>query len=747
MTVSKGGEVEGSGLARHGVRFLISGMESLGFFELRTDRDRIGDFVLGRAVAGAIGGRYRFFGLLPRRLRGARKEHVAAEANLLWLDIDSRDALGQLYVFERLGMPPSAVVDSGGGYWVYWKLDTLVATDQVEEWNRRLVAYAAPKISGVDVGCWNRNRTARLVGAVHEDSGVTAHFVAEECTWETLSAPVVEWALSKVPLPRQDIQIAPGPKRTISVDRYREQVASIYNRFRWYLEDTTEEDVHAQGQSRYKIEFAIVCCLIEEADCSDAEIRSLFDEWEPLKHAARKAVARTNPYEYLDLTIGNARKQVVPGSRPGQGKAKRAWNPVDRWNALRIVAEAELADAPLKVGAACDAIVAEHPGTTFRTAENALIQLEKSGYIDKLPDPNARGKLVVMTDKAWELYYQDGYRRGWHFLEPIRPSESGVKLGRFLTRGSRRRPETLPLETEFETTAEAEQIGTTQTPEEGEEGTEAEIEEEGDNFPFCGYRGEHFGLPETYGYEGSRYLRHAAADLPDERLEAVLEREWIDDWYRLSFLGHKTTRLIQFITDWGARVPNLLFYEQLQVGVDEYPTSDAGLAGYMQIFRSFISQRDPQLGGTAAYDPIAQGSWVGWNGKPRKVTPWPFTFGLALELTPEMTPVERRVVDRSGEETVLPCFGMVIERDWVFWRSLKRSLTEHELARLDKVVLRVSRSGTQGAHHFQFEIARDAIEFTPPSAAEIDLEEVLDELSSEQRLDTYINTLPPGHRL
>jgi hypothetical protein len=739
--MSAGGEFDRR-LAVHGLSFLVSGMESLGFFELHVERASRGDFLPGTRVGSVVGREWRYISVLPRRVQGGRKEHVVERANVLWMDVDDRGALGYLHVFEKIGLPPSAVVDSGGGFWLYWKLSELVPVDQIEEWNKKLIVLAGDRMPGVDKACWARNRMARLVGTKHEETGIVANFVdlhseyvvEQHSPWTRYAAEEIEKALSRVKLPAE-VEVVVEP-RVIAASDYSDQVWSVYNRFRWYFEVATEEEVNARGRARAGIEFAIVCELIECADSTDAEIRALFDEWQPLKHVARKKTVKGNPYGYLDQTIRNARKKAEPGSKSHllSGK-KRKWNPVDRWEALWIVAEAEQAGEPMVVGEACAAILRQFPEATHRTAENALIQLKRSGYIDKLRKPGGPEKFVVLTADGWEFLLQEGFQRGIHRLTPLKPVGPDRSHHRLLTQKTYLSRSKVPEHGGSETYASTVDVSLVG---EGEVGIELSS---------CGLDREHFG--KVFGYGSSRYLRHAGWEEPDGKLQTILDRSWIDDWYRLTFLGHPATRIIQFTTDWDERTPELLFYEQLRVGIDEYPTDHPGVVGFEPVFRSFISQRDPQLGGRKAHDPIADGVWVGWNGMPRALTPRPFTFGLALQLTEKFEPMTRLVVNEDRQEIELPRYGLVIERDWkgVFWGSLAETVKTLDTTKLTEVVLRVSRSGPKGGHKFEFEIIGDAIDFAPPEEAKIDMEEVLTELASEERLSTYISTLPPGFSL
>ena len=79
-------------------------------------------------------------------------------------------------------------------------------------------------------------------------------------------------------------------------------------RFRWYLSgDLDVNALHAQGKKRFSIEVALVreLCAVE---CSDADIRRIFDEVKPHKHEERKRASPGNRYGYLNLLLHYARQ-------------------------------------------------------------------------------------------------------------------------------------------------------------------------------------------------------------------------------------------------------------------------------------------------------------------------------------------------------------------------------------------------------------------------------------------------------
>lgn len=720
-----------------GLTFLSDGMRDLGLYELRTRRDRVGDFLPGVALPSVVGGKWRYFSLLPRVREGSRKRDVVSQGNLLWLDVDSRDALGNIGCFEdHLGLAPSAVVDSGGGFWFYWKLNELVPSLTLERWNERLNNFARGRLPAVDEGCWNCNRTARLVGTVHEETGIEAHFVSEASTWERHDPSSVERVLPELPAVSPAPEVSRFRRRPLGNDR--DEVQQVYRRFRWYLDDPpTEEEIHAKGQARHAIEFALALALIEDAECSDEEVRALFDQWLPLKHLERVTKARVKPDDYVIRTIKRARAKANPARAKKRRRTKRTYRQVDRFQVLALLEDAEDAGAPLLVKDACARIM--ESGCTQTTAENVLSQLEKSRprLITKRKNPDGRGKQVLVTEKARELLAQEGFQRGFQFLAPIHAKDDGTSTGRFLRRSHQTSSVEVPEETD-----QTEPSTPSQSLYENEEAGEVEIGE----VDLSSYvsNGKHLG------FATSRFIRHAGWDCPDEQLQTLLKRNWIDDWFRISFEGAKRTRLIQFVTSWDEAVAKVSFYHQLYIWGAPYPTDDPRVIGAMSVFRSFVSQRDPRVEDGLASDPIADREWRSFTGEWIRLRPQPWSFGLAIELTETGAPKTHTVVDRSRRELTCPCFGLIVERDWAgrrgatFWASLRGFCSKNGVD-LTSVVLRVTRSGAKGRHKFSFEVAGDAIAFEPPPETLIDLDVVLTELASEERLQKYVAPLSYDH--
>jgi len=378
------------------------------------------------------------------------------------------------------------------------------------------------------------------------------------------------------------------------------------------------------------------------------------------------------------LTIKNARKKADPERAQKRRRVdKRAYTQVDRVLVLDLLAEAEDEGQPLLVKEACERI--SESGCTLRTAESILSQLKQAELIDKVKKSKGREKQIFLTAKGSGFLAQKGIRRGTIFLPPIHPSENGRSLGRVL-----KRPYTQPEEVSEQQVERAAQgadrdegrfeLCTAETP----PIEESSLPSFWASVPFDG----------EYDYARTRFIRHAGWDYPEGKLHLVLKQNWIDDWYRISFQGRRRTRLIQFTTDWEDLAERALFHDQLCVGGAPYvsdfdgdpelrlPQADGTphVSTGMPVYRSFISQRTLDRGAT---DPIAELGWKTYSGKWVPFRPRPCTFGLAVELSKDGIPATRQVVDDDWNELTLPCYGLVVEPDWVdrsgrptFWPSL-----------------------------------------------------------------------------
>jgi hypothetical protein len=106
-----------------------------------------------------------FIGLLPREQAGKGTGDFVAFGRVVWADLDAKDYAGgkgeAKQKIKALKVAPSAVVESGGGYHIYYFLNEPTAPDTIETINKRLASSL-----GAD-HCHDRARVLRLPLSYH----------------------------------------------------------------------------------------------------------------------------------------------------------------------------------------------------------------------------------------------------------------------------------------------------------------------------------------------------------------------------------------------------------------------------------------------------------------------------------------------------------------------------------------------------------------------------------------------------
>lgn len=116
-----------------------------------------------------------FAGVLPRSEKGRGTADSVESGGILWADIDdkdhngSRDAVWSLV--RGLPVPPSVVVQSGGGLHLYFFLNTEYPADEIAEMNERI----AKKCGGDS--CHDKARILRLPTSFHQKKPENVQFV------------------------------------------------------------------------------------------------------------------------------------------------------------------------------------------------------------------------------------------------------------------------------------------------------------------------------------------------------------------------------------------------------------------------------------------------------------------------------------------------------------------------------------------------------------------------------------------
>ena len=118
--------------------------------------DRVPDWAQSQGYAA-------FYGVLPRRERGSGKKSDILPGRVIWADLDFKDYDDgwdeARELLSRLRLEPSALVETGHGFHVYWLLAELVAPDVLERAAQKV--QAALKADR----CHNADRLMRLPGS------------------------------------------------------------------------------------------------------------------------------------------------------------------------------------------------------------------------------------------------------------------------------------------------------------------------------------------------------------------------------------------------------------------------------------------------------------------------------------------------------------------------------------------------------------------------------------------------------
>ncbi len=147
------------------IRLLWGGYGEGVFFDIRPHPSTI-EYEKDLESAVEIAKESRFIGILPKRFEGSKTRDVVLKGNVVWVDIDSPNALGLIDSKLRpRGLVPTVVMSSGHGYWFFWKLTNLSSVAVIENINRGLSA-----VLGGD-SCHDRTRICRVPGSVNTKYG------------------------------------------------------------------------------------------------------------------------------------------------------------------------------------------------------------------------------------------------------------------------------------------------------------------------------------------------------------------------------------------------------------------------------------------------------------------------------------------------------------------------------------------------------------------------------------------------
>lgn len=326
---------------------------------------------------------YRCFGPILRSRPASTKDAVAPMANVLWADIDDRDAAN--LIDERLrrglGIEPSLIVDSGNkGFWAYLKLDRLIPSGEIEVLNKRLALL----LEGDHVG--NRDRLARLPGSIHPDSGRRAEIVdiaatihAPEELSEVLPAldrlrpSTLEYQPEEI-----DRGMSPRPDPFFS-DELREYIARRPKR--------------GEGWDRSAVEYKIFYILVQKG-WTDQEIIDFANRKSLPRHVQDRM--RLGDYRWTLRSIRKARE--YSSSRPPSTSYIHTpmCNKIRRYGCLDLlIFLKEISGLTVKEAIGKAQSVFE---VSERTVYDALRRLEDADYIRR--EVEGRRRRIRLTDKG-----------------------------------------------------------------------------------------------------------------------------------------------------------------------------------------------------------------------------------------------------------------------------------------------------------------------------------------------------------
>ncbi len=391
------------------IRLLWGGYGEEVFFEIRPRVSTIKyETDLERAVE--IAKESSFIGILPRRREGSKSHDVVLKGNVVWVDIDSPNALGLIDSKLRpLGLVPTIVMSSGHGYWLYWKLVDLSSPSVIENINRGLSA-----VLGGDA-CHDRTRICRVPGSFNTKYGEKRPVEIIEINEELLYYPLSFRAV----LPRKK----KAPAQVVNLKGSTSQEDDRITRFERTDPDWTgKEDLAAYvkgevpaGADRSQIEFRIAS-ILTYAGWSRGEIRGYFEANQLPRHLQNMKRGRTDSFDQMFNKIVNEysitwtkKKNKTPGPPPvykdssntrmgtRDARARRSETELcrDRF-ALALLANGQGRSRFIEEGA-------QALGLPCGTIEHDTRCLLKSGVLKKQIDPTDPNNCRVLIFKDEEI--------------------------------------------------------------------------------------------------------------------------------------------------------------------------------------------------------------------------------------------------------------------------------------------------------------------------------------------------------
>jgi hypothetical protein len=335
-------------------------------------------------------GEYRVFAPMLRHRDGSTKADVTPLGNVLWADVDRRDAPESFKEFTQVtGVIPSAVIDSGNkGFWMYLKLDHLIPKAEVERMNSGLAWLLDADHSG------NVDRLARLPGSINQNSGRRAEvteFTAvlhDPTVLGFLSAAATEPSNS----PETDF-LDEGPRGLVhfpAMAKLSEPLWMYIRRHpRW-----------GEGYDRSEEEHKIIVALCGQG-WSDEEIIAFADAYRLPRH--RQERMKNGNYSWTERSITRGRTWIEnhPSLSTDSHMCRRGctYTHADVHQVLSLFEE------PLRSYEAVERI--KSLGLSTRTARYKIEQFVQAGYLIK--HRQGRNVTICLAEKgqyALSLWYR-----------------------------------------------------------------------------------------------------------------------------------------------------------------------------------------------------------------------------------------------------------------------------------------------------------------------------------------------------
>jgi hypothetical protein len=346
---------------------------------------------MGEAVGSLEGKDY--FAPLARKSSGSTKQHVAENGNVLWADIDELAGLEER--LARVPVRPSLIVASGRkGYWAFWKLATLISTDQIEVWNRGLA-----QLLEADRGVWDKGRLARLPGSHRKETG--------------RSAEVIEFSRAIYKSDRFAFLDQYAPPETAAggdAEGFEPQSASYIPfpdfpklaKQSWQYMGARPRTPHNKGGTydRSREEYRIFLALVYQG-WTDEEIVHFADVYRLPRHSSERARRRT--YAWTERSLAGARAYAAAQPAASQAMSATTGRQRSPTQGLGILARHQRRREVLGVvcGQPTSELTAELErrfGMSRAAAHRMLGRLTRSGYVRK--ERHGRSVLNHLTEEG-----------------------------------------------------------------------------------------------------------------------------------------------------------------------------------------------------------------------------------------------------------------------------------------------------------------------------------------------------------